>query len=221
MGKIDKGILGGFNGKVGNVVGSSWKGISYMRSKPASSNKKASEKQIIQRARFMYAANYLQPLQPVIQVGYRALERCKTARNAAMSEFLNYALMGDYPSFTVNFDRLKLSKGSLEVPSDYTVALVDGRAVISWSVDSGSEDDQSDDKLLAELLENNVMLVTVAEGSIPKYTLHKFKRRDGSGDIGLPDAPSGTEVHCYLAFMATDDSKRVSNSIHVGTVIVP
>ena len=31
MGTIKKGILGGFSGKVGTVVGASWKGISYMR----------------------------------------------------------------------------------------------------------------------------------------------------------------------------------------------
>ena len=31
MGKIKQGILGGFKGKVGTVVGSSWNGISYMR----------------------------------------------------------------------------------------------------------------------------------------------------------------------------------------------
>jgi len=32
MGSIRKGILGGFAGKVGTVVGISWKGGSYMRS---------------------------------------------------------------------------------------------------------------------------------------------------------------------------------------------
>ena len=31
MGKIKQGILGGFKGKVGTVIGSSWNGISYMR----------------------------------------------------------------------------------------------------------------------------------------------------------------------------------------------
>ena len=34
MGKINLGILGSFSGKVGNVVGGKWKGISYMRAKP-------------------------------------------------------------------------------------------------------------------------------------------------------------------------------------------
>ena len=34
MGTFKKGILGGFNGTVGTVVGSNWKGITVMRSRP-------------------------------------------------------------------------------------------------------------------------------------------------------------------------------------------
>jgi len=36
MGKISQGILGGFSGKVGSVVGANWKGINYMRAKAVS-----------------------------------------------------------------------------------------------------------------------------------------------------------------------------------------
>jgi hypothetical protein len=36
MGVIKRGILGGFSGSVGNVVGSSWKGIAVIKSKPLS-----------------------------------------------------------------------------------------------------------------------------------------------------------------------------------------
>lgn len=36
MGVIKRGILGGFSGSVANVVGGSWKGIAYIRSKPLS-----------------------------------------------------------------------------------------------------------------------------------------------------------------------------------------
>jgi hypothetical protein len=40
MGKLSKGILGPFSGLVGTVIGSSWKGVNYMRSRPKK-NKKA------------------------------------------------------------------------------------------------------------------------------------------------------------------------------------
>jgi Family of unknown function (DUF6266) len=36
MGRIKKGILGGFAGQVGPVIGGTWKGVEYMRSKPTS-----------------------------------------------------------------------------------------------------------------------------------------------------------------------------------------
>lgn len=34
MGTFSKGILGGFSGTVGTVIGGNWKGIQYMRSQP-------------------------------------------------------------------------------------------------------------------------------------------------------------------------------------------
>ena len=39
MGTIKKGILGGFSGKVGTVIGAAWKGIDYMRSVSTSVSK--------------------------------------------------------------------------------------------------------------------------------------------------------------------------------------
>ena len=59
MGKINKGILGGFNGKVGTVVGGSWKGISYMRSLAQSITKSRSGSQVKQRTKFALALRFL------------------------------------------------------------------------------------------------------------------------------------------------------------------
>jgi hypothetical protein len=36
MGKIKQGVIGGFSGMVGNVIGASRKGIAYMRIRPTS-----------------------------------------------------------------------------------------------------------------------------------------------------------------------------------------
>jgi hypothetical protein len=49
MGKINAGILGGFSGNVGNVVGSSWKGIAYMKRLPASVANPRTAGQVAQR----------------------------------------------------------------------------------------------------------------------------------------------------------------------------
>ena len=49
MGKIKQGILGGFKGKVGTVIGSSWNGIAYMKGQPQSVKDAKSTAQIAQR----------------------------------------------------------------------------------------------------------------------------------------------------------------------------
>lgn len=52
MGKINRGILGGFSGKVANIIGGSWKGIAYMRSQPLSVAQPNTAAQVNQRASF-------------------------------------------------------------------------------------------------------------------------------------------------------------------------
>jgi hypothetical protein len=52
MGVIKRGILGGFSGKVANVVGSSWKGIAYMKSMPLSVANPQTTAQTTQRNAF-------------------------------------------------------------------------------------------------------------------------------------------------------------------------
>ena len=52
MGKIKQGILGGFRGIVGTVVGSSWNGIAYMKGKPQSVRNPRTDAQLQQREFF-------------------------------------------------------------------------------------------------------------------------------------------------------------------------
>ena len=52
MGKIKQGILGGFKGKVGTVIGSSWNGIAYMKGLPQSQKDPKTAAQMAQRAFF-------------------------------------------------------------------------------------------------------------------------------------------------------------------------
>ena len=54
MGKIKQGILGGFKGKVGTVIGSSWNGISYMRGIAQSVKNANTAAQQTQRAFFIF-----------------------------------------------------------------------------------------------------------------------------------------------------------------------
>ena len=52
MGKIKQGILGGFRGKVGTVIGASWNGIAYMKGLPQSQKDPKTAAQMAQRNYF-------------------------------------------------------------------------------------------------------------------------------------------------------------------------
>lgn len=71
MAKIKQGILGGFSGKVANVVGTSWKGRAVMKSQPLSVANPRTEAQQEQRGKFSKIAElasavltqYVQPVE--------------------------------------------------------------------------------------------------------------------------------------------------------------
>lgn len=58
MGIIRRGILGGFSGKVANVVGSSWKGIAVMRALPLSVTNPRTVGQVEQRSAFSITSKF-------------------------------------------------------------------------------------------------------------------------------------------------------------------
>lgn len=52
MAKIPQGILGGISGKIGGIVGSSWKGINVIKTKPLSVANPRTTAQVAQRTKF-------------------------------------------------------------------------------------------------------------------------------------------------------------------------
>ena len=96
MGKIKQGILGGFKGKVGTVIGASWNGIAYMRGLPQSVKNPKTAAQQSQRAFFreiqrlvgQLSAEQLASLYPSITTG-------KTRRNMLVHQLAAAAAVVD------------------------------------------------------------------------------------------------------------------------------
>src|SRR5438045_1232963 len=101
MGTIIKGILGGFSGTVGTVIGGNWKGIDYMRSKGTNRNRTPTEKQLTQQLRFALAIRFLQPMTGLLHIGFNDFAVKKTGVNSALSYTLKTAVGGTYPVFNI------------------------------------------------------------------------------------------------------------------------
>ena len=112
MGKISQGILGGVSGKVGNVIGGSWKGIDYLRIKPSSVANPRTEGQVTQRYKFTAALEFLQPSRDFIKVGFKNFANGMTEFNYAMSYILANAVTGDGISASVDYTNALVSKGN-------------------------------------------------------------------------------------------------------------
>src|SRR6476661_4632088 len=113
MATFEKGILGGFSGKVGTVIGSTWKGIDVMRSKPRKTDRVPSEKQLDQQYKFALMGQFVQIVAGFVQVGFKGYQKGQSAYNSAMGYNLKNAIVGTSPDFEIDFSKTLVSRGDL------------------------------------------------------------------------------------------------------------
>ncbi|WP_010663488.1 DUF6266 family protein [Marinilabilia salmonicolor] len=212
MGTTKKGILGNFYGKVGTVIGSKWKGIKYMRSLPDPSSKPPTNRQLNQREKFRQATAFLQPLGPVLRIGFRTQQQKQTPINAALSDLLINAMEGEAPAFAINYERLKIAKGNLTGARDASTNLEDSSINFSWHDNSGEGDAHAED---------DALVVAVSDTAAPLMAIGAVSRSNAAASLTVPQGTSGSIFHCYLAFAGTGERTQVSNSNYLGTVEIP
>ena len=113
MGIINQGILGGFSGKVGPIVGFHWKSKYYIRARAAKVSNPRTPKQQEQRGKFATAFSFLKTIKPFIRIGYKEFTQEKSAFNAAMSYTLKRAVTGNGKEISIDFNRALVSMGTL------------------------------------------------------------------------------------------------------------
>jgi hypothetical protein len=209
MGKIAQGILGGFSGKVGTVVGGRWKNIDYIRAKPISVANPRTPGQVNQRNRFAITLEYLQPNLGFIQKGYKAYAVGKTEFNAAMSYVLNNAIAGTAPNFSVDYSLALLSRGSLPgVLNGATDLATAGQVTFSWDDNSTGINANSTDQAMV-LVYNPSKKESIA-------ILDGADRTTGTQVVTIPDGYAGDTVELFMAFV-TPNGNQVSNSVYLGS----
>jgi hypothetical protein len=211
MGTIKKGILGGFSGKVGTVVGASWKGISYMRSLPQKVKNPRTEEQMSQRTKFALALGILKPMTGFLRTGWKLYAHKQTPMNAAMSYTLANAISGAYPDYEIDASKVLVSRGSLASAANASAVAAGGSIEFSWDDNSGVGSAKQTDKAL-------IAIVNSAKGEAVTDTAGA-ERTAGTQTVALPADWAGDEVQVYLGFIS-EDNKEVANSVYLGAVEV-
>lgn len=196
MGKIRRGILGGFSGKVANIIGGSWKGIAYMRSQPLSVANPNTPGQQAQRGAFGHAvamasallANYIKPLWD------RWAEQMSGYNAWIQANISNFNLSGvvDYASFI-------MSRGSLGGAN--SVNALEGAnptdVDITYSNDSGAGNRSASDIVYC-------VAINQTTGEVITQTATKT-RTDGTISAQFKDTTqSGDMIHTYISFLKAD-----------------
>src|SRR6056297_342110 len=116
MAIIKQGIMGGFSGTIGNIVGSSWKGIDVMKSKPLSVSNPKTAAQQAQRGAFGQCVAFAASLLSVI---IKPLWDRFAMQMSGFNAFVSTNVSNFDSDGVVDYSSLVVSKGKMsETPID-------------------------------------------------------------------------------------------------------
>ena len=216
MGVIKQGILGGFQNKVGAVIGSNWKGIATMRSRPISVANPRTGKQVAVRSEFSTLVKMASALNAtLIRPYWSRFAQKKTGANAFISA--NYGKLAG--NITQIPDRMILSQGKLDGLADYAVNLVGGDYLLGWDETVLGVYGAPTDKVSVFALKGTTD--EEARNSVEYKFLGEITRGDGGFTVDPGDlAPEISEVvgTRFVACVSRLDGTMVSNSqaVHDG-----
>lgn len=134
MARYTDGPLGPFSGKIGNIVGSYWKGRFLMRAAPDVSQVVPTPARLMQQQKFAMMSKYLNPLKGVINIGFAhdAELRKVTPRNVAMSVNMANAFNWNGTAWEIVYDSVQLSRGLFLGVEDMYVGVQGRDMKVSW-----------------------------------------------------------------------------------------
>ncbi|WP_291530528.1 DUF6266 family protein [Bacteroides sp. UBA939] len=204
MGTIKQGILGGFSGKVGTVVGSTWKSVNYMRALAVSISNPRTEKQQDQRARFAEAINFTKAMTPFLRIGYKEYSKDQSAFNAAVSYIMKHAITGGSESVSIDYKKALVSRGSLAAALNASVTTGSDKLSFVWEDNSGMGD--------AATTDTAMLLAYNKSKEVAVYDTVSATRAAEAAELKLPANWNGDALAIYLGF-CNEDGTNVANSV--------
>lgn len=211
MGKIKSGIFGGVSGKVGNLTGSSWKGIPVIKSRPQSVAYPATTGQVAQTTKMsaivsfskQILSSWIKPLwdRAAVQMsGYNAFVK------ANIAEFAD-GIINDYST-------LIMSQGTMDSTPFILPVVEDGEVNLSVTWDPMSAKG-------LQLGNDIAFLAVVNENSGEVSVISGASRASGTASVLMEaGVATGDVLHVYLTFKRANGTVISSNSYATTTVVV-
>ena len=208
MAKSPGGPFSPQSGKISNLIFYTVDGQQLTRAKGDTGKKSKSEGAVSNRRGFGNKQLWLNPLKPVIDLGFRNDKPFRGPMAYAISYMCAHAVTGKGAVAEIHPEKMKISVGSLEIPSTASVSITEGELVFQWDPKVAGRDGNGFDQVL-------LAAYNIGQGLAECHYKGIF-RKDGLAAIPLT---TPGEYHCYLGFIA-DDRTRQSDSIYLGTVSI-
>ena len=197
MARIKQGILGGFSGKIANVVGTSWKGIAVIKSQPLSVANPKTAAQVAQRTKLSACVAMLQPI-------LSGVIKPLNDRFAGQMSGYNYSLQKSIAAFGAD--------GNLAYPSEFKISRATAKAqlingvsanpatnvvIAAWTSDAGTGYALGTDKMFFVVFNETTGEIVYSADAI---------RADQAAQVVLPESglTNGDVLRCYLAALRAD-----------------
>jgi hypothetical protein len=212
MAKYKNGILGAFSGKVGPIVGASWRGIDYMRTYTSKIKNPNTLPQKEQRSKMSIISKFVKPIRPLLNIGWRLRAINMTPSNAATQYLISNAIMGDYPNFSLNPEKILISSGTLMSAKDAkAIEEADCKIKFTWDDNSGTGTADPTDLAL--------ILIFSPEKFEATFQMNEIARSAKECTLIVPETWKDDTVICYIGFISAN-RKEVSDSVYLGEVPV-
>ncbi len=206
MATIKRGLLGGFSGKVANIVGGSWKGIATMRSLPLSVANPNTAAQSAQRTKFSatvaFAKNWLTNI-------VKPLWDRFAVQASGYNDFVSVNIANFNSAGVPTYANIVISQGTLTSPTPTLANASEATQTVDveWTDTSGVGLNLATDKAYVAIYnETKDSFSSEAAGA------------DRNTELVVVPLPVGTEeldvIHVYLAFRRADGT-LVSNTGYV------
>ena len=217
MAKLDMGILGGFSGRVGTVVGYYRRGAWFVRAYQPHIKDRKSAAQLEQRSRFKAMIQFASPATPVLRVGLRQVaadwqitegnaflkinkesfpRESRNTRNSRNSRNTRNSRESresreSRNSRAIDYTSLQFSRGSLAAPQALQYAVDEGGVLaVRWSAGGGR-------------LADRIHIYVYCPAAMTGIALEGERGRHGLQSL-LPQDFVGEELHLW-AFAAAAD----------------
>lgn len=210
MAIIPQGILGGVKNKIGNVVGSSWKGIPVLKSKPLSVANPRTAGQVSQRDAFALASSIgSQILASWIKPFWDRSASKQSGYNAWVSANVGFMAGG----VIANYSDLIMSNGKLTAATSIAATADDSDNSITITPTVGTLNQFSANSDIAQAVYYNATKqVWVVTGDLGARTAAPYSITDSfmtAGDV----------LHLWLAFKRSDLTYTSPSTYQTATVV--